>query len=555
MKKTILILILFLFKNNSNAQQNKSDELFKNNIENVALLCKTWGFLKYYHPNVAKGKFNWDNELLIILKKIENEKDNNVTSKIFLDWINSLGDIKECKSCKKENINEYFNKNFDLSWIQNNKIFSEELKVKLKFIEENRFQGENHYINTKNSDNIKTTNEIQYDNFEYLDKHHRLLGLFKYWNTVEYFFPYKYMTDQKWDDVLIEMIPKFSNAKNSIEYHLAMSETVIKLDDSHANFYTYEIHDFFGRKYLPINYKIIEDKVVVTSFRNDSLANMNDFKIGDIIETFDGYNARIEAEKRIKYINGSNKKTKYKNFDFFLFNGSTDSINLTIKRGDKLMKKSCKRYVLKDLEINIKKIITKNDKYKLLDNNIGYINMEHLELKDVEDLFNEFKKTKGLIIDLRNYPKINPNMIARRLINKEKEFAKLLKPNMKYPGYYTWMKPEIISPLKNDYYEGKVILLVNEETQSFAEYSTMIFQTGDNVTTLGSKTAAANGNVSRIEFIQYKSFISGLGVFYPDGTKTQRVGVKVDIEVNPTIEGLKNGKDEVMDKAIEFIIK
>ena len=47
--------------------------------------------------------------------------------------------------------------------------------------------------------------------------------------------------------------------------------------------------------------------------------------------------------------------------------------------------------------------------------------------------------------------------------------------------------------------------------------------------------------------------ISGIGVYYPDGTKTQRVGIVPDIEVKPTISGIRNGKDELLEKAIELI--
>ncbi|WP_057938599.1 hypothetical protein [Algoriphagus resistens] len=51
----------------------------------------------------------------------------------------------------------------------------------------------------------------------------------------------------------------------------------------------------------------------------------------------------------------------------------------------------------------------------------------------------------------------------------------------------------------------------------------------------------------------YRTGISGIGIFYPDGTETQRKGVKIDIEANPTIEGIAAGKDEILEKAIEFI--
>lgn len=45
---------------------------------------------------------------------------------------------------------------------------------------------------------------------------------------------------------------------------------------------------------------------------------------------------------------------------------------------------------------------------------------------------------------------------------------------------------------------------------------------------------------------------SGIGVFYPDGTPTQTVGVRLDVEVNDTVESLQAGRDLVLEKALEL---
>ena len=106
-------------------------------------------------------------------------------------------------------------------------------------------------------------------------------------------------------------------------------------------------------------------------------------------------------------------------------------------------------------------------------------------------------------------------------------------------------------------YKGqKVVVLVNELSQSQAEYTAMAFRAGDKTTVIGSTTAGADGNVSRIDLPGgMRTMISGIGVYYPDGTETQRVGIVPDIEVKPTIEGIKNGQDEVLEKAVELINK
>ena len=48
--------------------------------------------------------------------------------------------------------------------------------------------------------------------------------------------------------------------------------------------------------------------------------------------------------------------------------------------------------------------------------------------------------------------------------------------------------------------------------------------------------------------------ISGLGVYTPEREQTQRVGLKPDIEIFPTIEGIKEKRDEVLERGIAEIL-
>lgn len=548
--KWILVFCIYSFVTFGQNQSLEKDE--SKRIENLAGLAKVWGFLKYYHPNVAKGNFNWDEQLIQIIPKVEQAQNKEDLCRIYLEWISALGVVKECKSCHEVSKGESFDKNFDLSWINNPNLFTAELSQKLKYIEENRFQGTNNYVRAASQGNVEITNEIQYSDFEFPERNHRLLSLFRYWNMVEYFFPYKYITDENWNSVLLEMIPEFENVTNATDYQLVMMETVIKLDDTHAGFYTDKIFVFFGRKFIPAFVNLVENKIVVTGFYNDSLAKINDIRKGDIIEEVEGKDALKIMADRAKYVNGSNKNTKAKNYDYLIFNGSTDSVRVKIRRDNVVFNKIIKRYKGTDLK---PKILNNKEKYNIDENNIAYINLDNLEMKDQDVIMEKINSTKALIIDIRNYPDFMAFLIARRLIKEDKEYVKLIQPDLTYPGKFVWKKTKVLDPMKNQYYAGKVVLLVNEQTQSMAEYSTMFLQTGDNVITMGSQTAGADGDVSKIQFLGFKSYISGLGVFYPDGTDTQRKGVKVDIEVRRTIKGIQEGKDEVLEAAKKYLSK
>ena len=194
--------------------------------------------------------------------------------------------------------------------------------------------------------------------------------------------------------------------------------------------------------------------------------------------------------------------------------------------------------------------------FKILEDNIGYINMGSLTLKDVSIAMEALKDTKGIIFDIRNYPKNTLYAISNYINSEKRDFYKVIGPDLNYPGKFIWRNGGTCGKKDELKYKGKVALLVNEKSQSHAEFTIMCLQTGDNVITIGSQTSGADGNVSNIEMAGgEKTRITGIGIFYPDKTETQRKGVKIDVVVQPTIDGRIAGKDEVLEKAIELVKK
>jgi len=106
-------------------------------------------------------------------------------------------------------------------------------------------------------------------------------------------------------------------------------------------------------------------------------------------------------------------------------------------------------------------------------------------------------------------------------------------PLFKNPGvFYFYKKPVSAGPEthNSDYYKGRVILLVNEKTQSHAEFTCMSFQQAPDVTVIGSQTAGADGNITKFTVPGgVTTTFSSLGIYYPDGSPTQRIGIVSDI--------------------------
>ncbi|NOX70247.1 MAG: hypothetical protein GXP15_13745 [Gammaproteobacteria bacterium] len=162
---------------------------------------------------------------------------------------------------------------------------------------------------------------------------------------------------------------------------------------------------------------------------------------------------------------------------------------------------------------------------------------------------------KGLIVDLRNYP--NSFMVyklGQRLITTSQPFALVTSADINNPGAFIWSDPLVLEP-NTPNYNGKVAILVDEISQSMAEFTAMALRVRSTAMVVGSTTAGADGNISPITLPGgLRTLISGIGIYYPDKTPTQRVGIVPDIEAKPTIDGIRAGRDEVLEAALRYIL-
>jgi C-terminal processing protease CtpA/Prc len=547
--KTLVSILIFLLVSVSTYSQTTIQESQK-----IATFCKLWGFLKYYHPTVAKGKLDWDREFMSRIKVVSSLNSKQEINNYYSEWIKSLGKVKNCKKCKND-LPDSLKFNLDLAWLSDSSVFTNDLINQLQFIQNNRNQGKNYYVQQyRFVGNTKYDNEKTYKDSIFPSMELRLLGLSRYWNIINYFFPYKYRIGQDWNNVLVEMIPKFRDSKDTISYHLVMLELTAKINDSHSAFFATKFtNQYFGLKWAPFSFKIIDNKAIVTGFYNDSLCQKNDIQIGDVFLKVDNLTIADIINEKSKYIGASNESVKFRNMYYAIFNGQTDSVNTTFERYGIIEEKIIYRFEFNNFKYNWTHNTVK-DTCKILDGNIGYLNLGLLQPKQTDKYLNKLKDTRALIIDVRNYPNGTMYKIASFLNEDSKPFAKFTNPDLSFPGIFHYTKPYTCGIKNKSPYFGKVVLLFNETSQSHAEFTLMALQTAPNVISIGSQTAGADGNVSLITFPgNYKTYMTGIGVYYPDGRETQRIGIIPDIEVKPTIEGLKAGRDEVLEKAIAVI--
>jgi len=197
----------------------------------------------------------------------------------------------------------------------------------------------------------------------------------------------------------------------------------------------------------------------------------------------------------------------------------------------------------------------KDSSFFFIQPGIGYINLGKIKKVQLDSVFKALEGSKGLIIDDRQYPGDFPLYhLAFHLFSKRSEFTKITMGSLTFPGAFFINKTLSAGGSNKKYYRGKLVILIDENTQSSAEFNSMAFRQTPGATVIGSTTAGADGDVSYFYLPGGLSTrFSGIGILNPDGSETQRVGILPDIVVKPTIEGIKNGKDELVEKAVELI--
>jgi C-terminal processing protease CtpA/Prc len=97
-------------------------------------------------------------------------------------------------------------------------------------------------------------------------------------------------------------------------------------------------------------------------------------------------------------------------------------------------------------------------------------------------------------------------------------------------------------------------MLIDEQAVSQAEHTGLFFEAANGTTFVGSPTMGANGDVTTLTLPgDIVVSFSGHDVRHADGRQLQRLGLVPHVKVRPTIKGIRDGRDEVLERARSFL--
>jgi C-terminal processing protease CtpA/Prc len=532
-------------------------------LTNLATLAKVWGFVKYHHPAVTGGQHNWDYDLFRVMPQVLAAPDQATARAAMLDWLTKIGPVPPCTRCVVLDTGNLA-LSPGLDWLADTSLLGAGLSQALQNIYANRVGANSQFYLSfvQGASNPSFDHELTYGTMNPPDAGFRLLALFRFWNMVQYFYPNRaIMSDDPsktnyWDQVLTDSIRPIGLAADTFTYQQELIRFIAGIHDTHANLWsTLAARPPYGTCYLPVDVRFVEGSAFVLRNTGISVGPASGLLPGDVIEQLDGANVSDLVAQWAPLYADSNQAARMRDIAQSLTRGTCGPASVTVRRAGGTVTLQANR--LSTSAIDFSQSYTHDlpgPAFQMLAPDVAYVKISTLKRADCAADIGAAAGTKGLIIDLRNYPSDFPVFtLGGMLVTQPTPFARFTFGDASNPGAFRWADPVSLIPL-TPHYSGRVVILVDETTQSSAEYHTLAFRQVPGAMVLGSTTAGADGDVSTVPIPGgHSSYISGIGVFYPDKTPTQRVGIVPDLWVTPTIAGLRAGRDELIEEAIRQI--
>jgi C-terminal processing protease CtpA/Prc len=440
----------------------------------------------------------------------------------------------------------------DLRWAADKHRFSAELRQQLAYIQANRYQGTPYYVGQLGG-NTQFLHEEAYADQPCPPADLRLLGLCRYWNMYQYYYPYAYLRQEDWAQVLLAMLPRFAAATTALSYRHAAAALFTRVCDGHARYYPLDplLEAERGPYQVAADVQFIDQQAVVTHVRQDGRVPASPLAAGDVIQQIAGTPVAELVHQRLPETPGSNLPAQLNTIASNLLFASTPQLSLQVERAGRPLR-------LLVLAGRVGTVPAEkaaaDSSYRFLTPDIGYLDLAHLSRQQVPVAMQAFAHTKGIVVDQRNYPAPILYALAPYLASRPVPFATFIQRDPSCPGRFLWQPADSVKASNPTAYPGRVVVLVNEKSRSMAEFTAMALRATPNCLLLGSQTAGADGNASKIVLPGgLNTLLTGLGVYYPDRGETQQVGLRLDVTLRPTVAGIRAGRDELRDRAVELI--
>jgi C-terminal processing protease CtpA/Prc len=330
--------------------------------------------------------------------------------------------------------------------------------------------------------------------------------------------------------------------------------------DSHVGARSPVLNEYFGTAAPPLQIRMIEGVPVVTRTLDEGATTAQGIKVGDIVVAVDGERVEARMARLSKLLSASTPQALSYKIAARLLRGADGSTAVLLLSDGEGQPRQVK--LIRQTESASNDLPERDGEVtRILPGNIGYADLQRLTVPEVDAMFERFKDTNAIIFDMRGYPQGTAWSIAPRLSERPAPAAALFRRPVVMASDVdvtdqrtTTQFVQHIPRSEKWKYKRKTVMLIDERAVSQAEHTGLFLRAANGTQFVGSPTNGANGDVTWF-FVpgDIRVSLTGQGVSHPDGRQLQRVGLVPDVEIRPTISGIRAGRDEVLERAVEYV--
>ncbi len=372
------------------------------------------------------------------------------------------------------------------------------------------------------------------------------------WNVFQHFYPYFDVAGCNWENELPPALEEAGRDSTETEFLKTLQRFVAKLGDGHGGA---SLASDKSKAFLPpVQWTWVEDKLVIMAVYDSSTAMP---AVGDIVLDVNGKPAQQALEDEEIIMSAATPQWRRFRALASLLKGPQNS-TLELKTENSAGRErtfALTRTLSMAQHFNLER--QHQRRTAQIAEGIFYVNLSISGMPEIDSLMPDLAKARGVMCDLRGYPNGNHELIGHLLSAPDTSTHWMAIPKTIYPDrkksagyeYKGWQvqpkQPRIL---------GKVVFLTDGRAISYAESYMSFVEHYKLADIVGEPTAGTNGNVNPFTLPGgYRLTWTGMKVTKHDGSRHHGVGIQPTMPVHRTIKGIREGKDEQLEAAINLI--
>jgi hypothetical protein len=363
------------------------------------------------------------------------------------------------------------------------------------------------------------------------------------WCVLRHFYPYWPEVGVEWEERLPAYLEGARTASSRREHLDVLRALVADAQDGHGSVVDTMARE--ARAHLPLRLAVLGGELVVTA------SAAPEVPVGALVKEIGGRPAKDRLAESMRLVSGSPQWRQARAPAELASGPPQAEIRLVLDDG------GGRREVALRFAVPEAPPERRPEPICELASGVWYVDLTRASMPELTPRLGSLAAARGVIFDLRGYPGeagagVLPHLLEAPEDDQWMHVAKLVGPHGRSVGSmsYGWhLRPA--APRIT----GRVFFLTDGRAISYAESVMGYVSDHKLATVVGGATAGTNGNVA--SFVVPGGFtvaFTGMRVTRHNGrTSFHLVGLKPDVEVAPTPEGLRAGRDEVLERALTLL--